>query len=118
MEGSNLNKCQADQSKSSSATGTQQHEQHVLEVAAQLLQVSLKMNRQFCPLPVFLTFFTWSNMQTVHCLHAVAPQGATPVYASPEVLRSLQLQHEGAAFEDVGVTVNGPAADFCGSSAL
>ena len=42
----------------------------------------------------------------------VAPQGATPVYASPEVLRSLQLQHEGAAFEDVGVTVNGPAADF------
>ena len=43
---------------------------------------------------------------------SVVPQGATPVYACPEVLRSLQLQHKGAAADWAGVSVSGIAADF------
>jgi len=44
---------------------------------------------------------------TVLDLH---PQGATPAYAAPEVLRSLQQQYEGAEWDDT--LVNGPSADW------
>ena len=44
---------------------------------------------------------------TVLDLH---PQGATPAYAAPEVLRSLQQQYEGAKWDDT--LVNGPSADW------
>ena len=42
----------------------------------------------------------------------IAPQGATPVYAAPEVLKSLQLQFEAAATGNIDVNINGPSADF------
>ncbi len=42
----------------------------------------------------------------------VIPQGATAAYAAPEVLRSLQLQFEGAASAKTGVLVNGSSADW------
>ncbi len=38
------------------------------------------------------------------------PQGATPTYAAPEVLRSLQQQYEGVDWDDT--LVNGPSADW------
>lgn len=41
----------------------------------------------------------------------IAPHGTTPAYAAPEVLRSIQLQHERVGPE-CGVNINGPAADF------
>ncbi len=40
----------------------------------------------------------------------VRPEGATPAYAPPEVLRSLQQQYEGAEWDDA--LVNGPSADW------
>ena len=40
------------------------------------------------------------------------PPGATVPYASPEVLRSLKLQFEGAADDEEGVMVNGCLADM------
>ena len=40
------------------------------------------------------------------------PQGATPAYASPEVLWSLQLQFTPESDEYYSVEVNGPAADL------
>ena len=42
----------------------------------------------------------------------IAPQGATLVYAAPEVLQFLQLHHERAGSDDVGTYIDGPAADF------
>ena len=42
----------------------------------------------------------------------VAPQGATAAYAAPEVLRSLQMQFEGAPSTQAGVPLNGPSADW------
>ena len=42
----------------------------------------------------------------------IAPQGSTPAYAAPEVLRSLQLHYEEASAETDGVNINGPAADL------
>ena len=46
----------------------------------------------------------------------VKPAGATPPYASPEVLRSLKLQFEGAKDDEEGVMINGCLADMwaCG----
>lgn len=41
----------------------------------------------------------------------VNPRGATPWYASPEVLRSLKLKAEGARDDEEGVLVNGCLAD-------
>ena len=40
------------------------------------------------------------------------PQGATPAYAAPELLRSLQLQCEGAGPAHPGLLINGFAADY------
>ncbi len=41
------------------------------------------------------------------------PQGATPAFAAPEVLRFLQKQHEGAELNQWGkVPVNGPSSDW------
>lgn len=40
------------------------------------------------------------------------PCGATPAYASPEILASIQLQHEQADRCTKGVGVNGMAADY------
>ncbi len=42
----------------------------------------------------------------------VNPQGATPAYAAPELLRSLQLQCEEGGVADPGLLVNGPSADW------
>jgi len=42
----------------------------------------------------------------------VNPQGATPAYAAPELLRSLQLQCQGAGPADPGLLINGPSADW------
>ena len=42
----------------------------------------------------------------------VAPQGTTPAYAAPEVLRSIQLHQETAADEVEDANINGPAADL------
>ena len=42
----------------------------------------------------------------------VKPPGATAPYASPEVLRSLQLQFEGAEDDEEGVLVSGCLADM------
>lgn len=41
----------------------------------------------------------------------VNPRGATPWYASPEVLRSLKLKAEGARDDEEAVLVNGCLAD-------
>ena len=55
-------------------------------------------------------------MQLCFCLPAdakvldVIPRSATASYAAPEVLRSLQLQCEGASAYRMGI--NGPSADF------
>ena len=41
------------------------------------------------------------------------PQGATPAFAAPDVLRFLQKQHEGAELNQSGqVPVNGPSLDW------
>ncbi len=42
----------------------------------------------------------------------VNPDGATAPYATRELLRSLQLQFEGATPEHPGVLINGPSADW------
>ena len=42
----------------------------------------------------------------------VKPTGASTAYAAPEVLDSLQIQWMGAEDDDMGVMVNGPAADL------
>ncbi len=42
----------------------------------------------------------------------VNPQGATPAYAAPELLRSLQLHCQGAGPADPGLLINGPSADW------
>ena len=42
----------------------------------------------------------------------VNPQGATPAYAAPELLCSLQLQCQGAGPADPGLLINGPSADW------
>ena len=44
----------------------------------------------------------------------VVPVGATILYASPEVLRSLQRQLFDVADDYEGVLINGPAADIWG----
>ena len=41
----------------------------------------------------------------------LVPQGATPTYAAPELLRSLQLLHEGTG-EEYCVKISGPSADW------
>ena len=46
------------------------------------------------------------------CIKDVKPPGATAPYASPEVLRSLKLQFEGAEDDEEGVMVNGCLADM------
>lgn len=46
------------------------------------------------------------------CIKDVKPPGATAPYASPEVLRSLKLQFEGAEDSEEGVMVNGCLADM------
>ena len=43
---------------------------------------------------------------------SLIPQGATPAYAAPELLRSLQLQCEGAGPADPGLLIDGFAADY------
>lgn len=48
----------------------------------------------------------------------VKPPGATAPYASPEVLRSLQLQFEGAEDDEEGVMVNGCLADMWASACI
>lgn len=51
------------------------------------------------------------------CLHAdpdvqdLSPQGATPAYAAPEVLRCLQIQLEGTA-DAAHALISGPSADW------
>ena len=42
----------------------------------------------------------------------VTPQGATPAYASPELLRSLQLHCQGFDVAEPGLLINGPSADW------
>ena len=42
----------------------------------------------------------------------INPQGATPAYAAPELLRSLQLHRQGAEPADPGLLINGPSADW------
>lgn len=42
----------------------------------------------------------------------IQPQGATALYAAPELLRSLQVQYEGALSRQPGVLINGCAADW------
>ncbi len=42
----------------------------------------------------------------------VNPHGATPAYAAPELLRSLQLQCQGAGPAEPGLLINGPSADW------
>ncbi len=42
----------------------------------------------------------------------VNPQGATPAYASPELLRSLQLHCQGFDVAEPGLLINGPSADW------
>ncbi len=42
----------------------------------------------------------------------VNPQGATPAYAAPELLRSLQLQCQGAGPAHPGLLINGASADW------
>ena len=42
----------------------------------------------------------------------VVPQGATSAYAGLDVLRSLQLQHEGTTTEDIGVPSTVLQQDF------
>ena len=42
----------------------------------------------------------------------VNPDGATPAYAAPELLRSLQLHCQGAGPADPGLLINGSSADW------
>ena len=42
----------------------------------------------------------------------VNPHGAKPAYAAPELLRSLQLQCQGAGPAHPGLLINGPSADW------
>ncbi|KAL0045200.1 hypothetical protein WJX82_000449 [Trebouxia sp. C0006] len=42
----------------------------------------------------------------------VNPQGATPAYAAPELLRSLQLHCEEFDVTEPGLLINGPSADW------
>ena len=48
---------------------------------------------------------------------SVVPQGTTPAYGAPEILRSLQKQYEQQGLLRVcsGIAINGPAADYWGA---
>ncbi len=56
----------------------------------------------------FICFLSTADPDT----RDVKPDGATAPYAAPEVLRSLQLQFEGATPDHPGVLINGPSADW------
>ena len=70
-------------------------------------------------MPGRLRTFSWLMAVLVADLHSssVVPQGTTPAYGAPEVLRSLQKQYEqqGSLRICSGTAVNGPSAYYWGA---